>query len=118
MNSLQVAQALILGLVEGLTEFLPVSSTGHLIIAGDLLRYDSEAAKTFEVVIQLGAILGVVWLYRAKVWDVMRYLNRPPERRFALNLIIAFLPAAVLGLLLYRVIKDYLFNPLTVAWAL
>jgi undecaprenyl-diphosphatase len=118
MDSLQIAQALILGLVEGLTEFLPVSSTGHLIIAGDLLHYNSEAAKTFEVVIQLGAILGVVWLYRAKIWDVIRYLNRPPERRFALNLVIAFLPAAILGLLLHRVIKTYLFNPVTVAWAL
>lgn len=111
-------KALILGIVEGLTEFLPVSSTGHLIIVGDLLNFNDEKGKIFEIVIQLGAILGVVWDYRARVGQLITGLNTKHEQRFVLNLFIAFLPAAVMGLLLHKTITTYLFNPVTVAGAL
>jgi undecaprenyl-diphosphatase len=116
--SLLLVTALILGAVEGLTEFLPVSSTGHLIIVGDMLNFNDERAKTFEIFIQLGAILSVVWHYRVKLWSVATTLRDRPAQRFVLNLAIAFLPAAVVGLLLHRYIKTYLFNPTTVALAL
>jgi undecaprenyl-diphosphatase len=118
MDWLLILQAVVLGVVEGLTEFLPVSSTGHLIIVGDLLGFTGEQAKTFEIFIQLGSILGVVWLYRARLADVALHVNRPRQRRFVLNLMIAFVPAAVVGLLLHKQIKAYLFNPVTVAIAL
>ncbi len=118
MDLLILIQAVILGIVEGLTEFLPVSSTGHLIIVGDMLGFTGERAKTFEIFIQLGAILGVVWFYRRKLSDIARGIRHKTERRFALNLFIAFLPAAIVGLLLHKQIKTYLFNPLTVAGAL
>ncbi len=110
--------ALLLGIVEGLTEFLPVSSTGHLIVAGSLLSYTGEQAKTFEIVIQAGAILAVCWEYRAKLIAVLRGLasNRAAQR-FALNLFVAFLPAAVLGLLFAKAIKAHLFAPVPVAIA-
>jgi undecaprenyl-diphosphatase len=111
-------KALILGVVEGLTEFLPVSSTGHLIIVGDLLHFNDETGKVFEIVIQLGAILGVVWDYRLRVGRLLTGLRTRHEQRFALNLFIAFLPAAVAGLLLHKTITTYLFNPITVAGAL
>jgi undecaprenyl-diphosphatase len=118
MDHLLLFKALILGVVEGLTEFLPVSSTGHLIIAGDLLNFNDERGKVFEIAIQLAAILAVVWEYRVKIVEVL--IGLPRERgaqRFALNLIVAFLPAAVLGLLLASAIKEYLFNPIMVATA-
>jgi undecaprenyl-diphosphatase len=118
MELILLIKAVALGIVEGLTEFLPVSSTGHLIIAGDLLNYTGERANTFEIFIQLGAILGVVWHYRAKVFDLMIHALRPPERRFLINLFVAFLPAAFVGLLTHKYIKAYLFNPVTVAGAL
>ena len=111
-------KAMILGVVEGLTEFLPVSSTGHLIIVGDLLNFNDERGKIFEIVIQLGAILGVVWDYRLRVGRLLTGLQTRHEQRFALNLFIAFLPAAVVGLLLHKTITTYLFNPITVAGAL
>jgi len=111
-------QAVILGIVEGLTEFLPVSSTGHLIVVGDAIGFTGERAKTFEIFIQLGSILGVVWHYRTKVWRLASNVHRPNERRFVLNLVIAFFPAALVGLLLHRYIKEHLFTPLTVAAAL
>lgn len=111
-------QAMILGVVEGLTEFLPVSSTGHLIVVSDAIGFTGERAKTFGIFIQLGAIFGVVWHYRIKVWQLAAHLNRPAERRFALNLLIAFVPAAIAGLLLHSFIKAYLFTPVTVAAAL
>lgn len=111
-------KALVLGIVEGLTEFLPVSSTGHLIIAGDLLGFNDDKGKVFEIVIQLGAILGVVWDYRTRVGRLITGLNTKHEQRFLLNLFIAFLPAAIVGLLLHQQIKTHLFNPFTVAIAL
>jgi undecaprenyl-diphosphatase len=114
-----ILNALILGIVEGLTEFLPISSTGHLIIAGQLLGYTNAQSKVFEIVIQLGAILAVCWHYRARIGTAFSGLAADPvQQRFAGNLIVAFLPAAVLGLLLHGIIKQYLFNPLTVAFAL
>jgi len=118
MDLLLLIKALILGLVEGITEFLPVSSTGHLIIAGDMLRFNDEIGKAFEIVIQLGAILAVCWEYRRKLLHVAGGITRDPAaRRFAVNLFIAFLPAAILGLLFIKTIKAHLFQPFTVAIA-
>ncbi|MDR0736920.1 MAG: undecaprenyl-diphosphate phosphatase [Zoogloeaceae bacterium] len=119
MDFLLLFKALILGIVEGLTEFLPVSSTGHLIIAGSLLDYTSAQSKVFEIVIQLGAILAVCWHFRARIALALRGWRRDPsQRRFWLLLGVAFLPAAVLGVLLHSFIKDHLFHPLSVACAL
>jgi len=101
--------ALLLGLVEGITEFLPVSSTGHLIVAGSLLGYDDERAGVFFVAIQTGAMLAVVWEYRARFFRIDPALYR--------NLIVAFIPAAVLGLLFSKTIKTVLFHPVPVALA-
>lgn len=118
MDLLVLLKAFILGVVEGLTEFLPVSSTGHLIVVGDLLNFNNEVGKVFEIVIQLGAILAVCWEYRVRLLGVVTRL--PSERsaqRFVANLFIAFLPAAVLGLAFIKVIKTYLFNPFSVAIA-
>ncbi len=112
-------KALILGIVEGVTEFLPVSSTGHLIIVGSLLGYTNEQSKVFKIVIQLAAILAVCWDYRARIEKVATGLKSDPvQRRFVGHLLVAFLPAAVLGVLFHSTIKAYLFNPLTVAGAL
>ncbi|AJO78498.1 undecaprenyl-diphosphate phosphatase [Pseudomonas chlororaphis] len=112
-------QALILGIVEGLTEFLPISSTGHQIIVADLLDFGGERAMAFNIIIQLGAILAVVWEFRRKIFDVVTGL--PTQRnaqRFTVNLLIAFLPAVVLGVIFADLIHEYLFNPITVAAAL
>ncbi|MCW2271440.1 Undecaprenyl-diphosphatase [compost metagenome] len=112
-------QAVILGIVEGLTEFLPISSTGHQIVVADLINFGGERAMAFNIIIQLGAILAVVWEFRRKIFDVV--LGLPKERqaqRFTANLLIAFLPAVVLGVLFADVIHHYLFNPITVAVAL
>jgi undecaprenyl-diphosphatase len=111
-------KALLLGLVEGLTEFLPVSSTGHLIVVGELLHFNDETGKAFEMIIQLGAILGVVWEYRARVARLILGLKQKHEQRFAFNLFLAFLPAAVVGLLFHKQIQTYLFGTTTVAAAL
>jgi undecaprenyl-diphosphatase len=112
-------KALLLGVIEGLTEFLPISSTGHLILASAWLEFNRPEAKTFEVVIQLGAILSVCWHFRQRLSTVALTLTREASsRRFALRLLLAFLPAAVLGLLLHGFIKQVLFSPLIVAWAL
>jgi undecaprenyl-diphosphatase len=112
-------KALILGIVEGLTEFLPISSTGHLIVIGDLLGYTDESSKVFKIVIQLGAILAVCWDYRVRLTQLVVGLPRDAgEQRFAALLLIGFLPAAVLGVLFHSTIKALLFNPLTVATAL
>jgi undecaprenyl-diphosphatase len=118
MELIKMFQALVQGAVEGLTEFLPVSSTGHLIIVGDAIGFTGEKAATFEIFIQLGAILAVAWFYHAKIWRVVSGIRKPSEQRFVLNLFVAFLPAAVIGLLTHKYIKAYLFNPLTVAGAL
>lgn len=113
-----VLVALILGIVEGLTEFLPVSSTGHLIVVGSLLGYTGERAKVFEIVIQAGAILAVCWEYRARLIGAVAGLgNDPVAQRFVLNLVVAFIPAAVLGLLFANAIKRHLFAPVPVALA-
>ncbi len=114
-----LVQAAILGVVEGATEFIPVSSTGHLILAGDWLDFEGERASVFEVFIQLGAILAVVWLYRARLFRLIAGLGtRPESRRLAWGLFVAFLPAAVVGLLTHDLIKQYLFDPVIVAVAL
>jgi undecaprenyl-diphosphatase len=110
--------ALLLGVVEGLTEFLPVSSTGHLIVAGSLAGYTGEQAKTFEIVIQAGAILAVCWEFRRKLYGVLSgLLTDAAAQRFAVNLAVGFLPAAVLGLAFSKVIKAHLFAPVPVAFA-
>lgn len=112
-------KALILGVVEGVTEFLPISSTGHLIIVGSLLGYTDEHSKVFKIVIQLAAILAVCWLYRERLFRVAAHMWSPGvEQRFALHILIAFLPAMVLGVFFHSTIKTHLFNPLTVAGAL
>jgi undecaprenyl-diphosphatase len=118
MDTILLIKAFILGIVEGLTEFLPVSSTGHLILAGDLLHFTDDKAKVFTIVIQTGAILAICWEYRRKIAAVL--VGLPSQRqaqKFVLNLGIAFLPAAILGFLFGKHIKAVLFKPLPVALA-
>ena len=118
MDWILLGKALVLGVVEGLTEFLPISSTGHLILAGDLLDFNDEKGKIFEIVIQCGAILAVCWEYRAKLASVIADLGgNPGAQRFVFNLAVAFLPVAVLGLLFGKAIKATLFKPVPVAVA-
>ena len=118
MDTLLLLKAAILGVVEGLTEFLPISSTGHLILAGDLLNFNDEKGKVFEIVIQFAAILAVCWEFRAKIMTVVGGLgSEKAAQRFAANVIIAFMPAAVLGVLFASKIKEYLFAPVPVASA-
>lgn len=114
-----LVKALILGIVEGLTEFLPISSTGHLILASDLLGFTGDKAKLFAVAIQTGAMLSVIWLFRAKIGAVLAGLMRGDAAavRFALNIVIAFIPAALLGFLFNKMIKAALFKPVPVALA-
>ena len=111
--------ALVLGVVEGLTEFLPVSSTGHLIIVSDFLGQNDEKGKIFDIVIQLGAILAVCWEFRVRIAKAFGGLaSDSVQQRFAVNLFVAFLPAAIVGLATQSLIKKYLFNPTSVAAAL
>ena len=118
MDTLLLLKALILGIVEGLTEFLPISSTGHLILAGDLLDFNDDRGKLFEIVIQSGAILAVVWEYRTRIAGVITGLGRNRlANRLVLNLAIAFMPLAVLGLRFKKVIEANLFKPVPVALA-
>ncbi len=118
MDWILLGKALILGIVEGLTEFLPVSWTGHLIVVGSLLGYTGEQAKTFEIVIQAGAILAVCWEFRARLAKVLRgIVSDAGAQRFLINLVVAFLPAAVLGLAFNKIIKAHLFAPVPVACA-
>jgi undecaprenyl-diphosphatase len=118
MDIILLVKALILGFVEGLTEFLPISSTGHLILAGDLMGFNNDRGKLFEIVIQSGAILAVCWEYRKKLLQVLTGVPREAEaRRFLLNIGVAFLPLAVLGLTFGKAIKSHLFQPLPVAMA-
>src|SRR5512140_2008840 len=119
MDAHSLLDALFLGVVEGLTEFLPISSTGHLIIVSDALGLTDEKDKVFDIVIQLGAILAVCWEYRARFARAFSGLARDPvQQRFAANLFVAFLPAAIVGLAFQSQIKKFLFNPLSVAIAL
>ena len=118
MDLILLAKALILGVVEGLTEFLPISSTGHLILVGDLLDFNDERGKAFEVIIQFGAILAVCWEFRAKLWTVLGSLGSSAlSRRFVVNLIIASVPAMALAFVFGKHIKAVLFSPIPVASA-
>jgi len=116
VDVLLLAKAAVMGVVEGLTEFLPISSTGHLILAGSLLGFDDAKAKVFDIAIQTGAIFAVILVYWQKIRETLAAL--PTERqaqRFALNVFIGFLPAVVLGLLFGKAIKAHLFTPMVVA---
>ncbi len=117
MDIILLLKAAILGVVEGLTEFLPISSTGHLIVAGSLLNFNDERGKLFLIVIQSAAIAAVMWEYRSKIFNIINGLQdgQTAAQRFAFNVFIAFLPLAVLGMLFGKHIKAALFNPITVA---
>lgn len=116
MDVLLLVKAAVMGLVEGLTEFLPISSTGHLILAGSLLGFDDEKGKVFDIAIQTGAIFAVILVYWQKIRDTVVTLpSSKQSQRFALNVLIAFIPAVVLGLLFGKAIKAHLFTPMVVA---
>ena len=116
MDVVMLLKAAVMGVVEGLTEFLPISSTGHLILAGALLGFDDDKAKVFDIAIQTGAIFAVILVYWQKIQSTVVALpSQRLARRFALNVLIAFLPAVVLGLLLGKAIKAHLFTPTVVA---
>jgi undecaprenyl-diphosphatase len=116
LDTLLLIKAAILGIVEGLTEFLPISSTGHLILAGSLLNFTGEKAKVFDIAIQTGAIIAVIMLYWQRCWGTVAGLaSDPRSRKFAVNVAVAVLPAIVLGLLLGKFIKSHLFTPQVVA---
>lgn len=118
MDIVLLMKAAIMGLVEGLTEFLPISSTGHLILTGSLLGFNDDKAKVFEIAIQTGAILAVILVYWKKIQhSVVSLSSEPSSRRFVLNVLIAFVPAVVIGLLFGKVIKAHLFTPQVVASA-
>lgn len=120
MENFELLKALFLGLIEGLTEFLPISSTGHLILFGHLIDFKSDSGRVFEVVIQLGAILAVCWLYRQKIVDLLHgfFIGDAYARRFAINVLVAFIPAVIIGVLAVDFIKQVLFSPLVVASSL
>ena len=116
MDTLLLIKAAIMGVVEGLTEFLPISSTGHLILAGSLLGFDDAKAKVFDIAIQTGAIFAVILVYWQKIRSTLVALPSSRQaQRFALNVFIGFLPAVVLGLLFGKYIKAHLFTPVVVA---
>ena len=118
LEPLLLLKALALGVVEGLTEFLPISSTGHLILASDLLDFNDAKGKVFEVFIQTGAMLAIIWEYRKRFWDVLSSAFQDQKsQRFIINVAIAFVPAAVLGLAVGALIKEHLFQPVPVALA-
>ena len=118
MDLLLLGKALILGIVEGLTEFLPISSTGHLILVGDLLGFNDERGKAFEVIIQFGAILAVCWEFRSKLWSVASTIKTSSaSQRFVVNVLIASVPAMSLALLFGKYIQQFLFSPVPVAMA-
>jgi undecaprenyl-diphosphatase len=118
VDLLILVKAAIMGVVEGLTEFLPISSTGHLILAASLLNFTGETVKVFEIAIQSGAMLAVIWEYRRKLAHTVGGIGHDPvARRFALNVLIAFIPAAAAGLLFGKLVKEYLFHPVPVAMA-
>ena len=116
MDLMLLAKAAVMGVVEGLTEFLPISSTGHLILAGALLGFDDDKAKVFDIAIQTGAIFAVILVYWEKIFATVKALPYQAEaQRFVLNVFIAFFPAVILGLLFGKFIKENLFNPWVVA---
>jgi undecaprenyl-diphosphatase len=116
---MDVWTAIILGIVEGLTEFLPVSSTGHLILVGHALGFTGASAVTFEIAIQLGSILSVFVYFRRRLWTLVELLpSDPASRRLLMGIGVAFLPAAFVGLASHRWIEAHLFGPVTVAYAL
>src|SRR3982751_2147431 len=116
LDIILLTKAAIMGIVEGLTEFLPISSTGHLILAGSLLGFAGEKVKVFEIAIQSGAILAVIIVYRERLAATLAGLGSDAQaRRFALNVAIAFVPAVILGLLFGKAIKAHLFTPIVVA---
>jgi undecaprenyl-diphosphatase len=118
MDLILALKAIVMGIVEGLTEFLPISSTGHLILAGSLLDFTGPKVKVFEIAIQTGAMLAVCWEYRARIATVLMGLfTERKSQRFALNIVVAFLPAALLGLVFAAKIKEKLFAPVPVAIA-
>ncbi|NML14199.1 undecaprenyl-diphosphate phosphatase [Azohydromonas caseinilytica] len=118
MDWMLLLKAAVMGVVEGLTEFLPISSTGHLILTASLLDFQGETAKVFDIAIQTGAMLAVVWEYRQRLLGTVRGLGHDPvARRFALNVFVGFLPAVVFGLALGKLIKSHLFHPVPVALA-
>ena len=118
MDSVLLAKAAVMGIVEGLTEFLPISSTGHLILAGALLGMDDAKAKVFDIAIQTGAILAVIIVYWQKIRETLVQLpHQEQAQRFALNVLVAFFPAVILGLLFGKAIKAHLFTPVVVASA-
>ncbi len=118
MDPILLIKAALMGVVEGLTEFLPISSTGHLILAGSLLGFTGETAKVFDVAIQTGAMFAVVWQYRVRLLATVRGIGFDPvAQRFARNLFVAFLPAAFFGLLFGKMVKAHLFKPVPVALA-
>jgi undecaprenyl-diphosphatase len=119
MDLALLLKTIVIGIVEGLTEFLPISSTGHIILAEQLLHFEGPAGKVFEIVIQLGAILAVCVLYYAKIFATIGGVIRrdPLSRRFATAVIVAFLPAAVIGVALHKHIKALLDKPIVVAVA-
>lgn len=118
MDWLLLLKAAVMGVVEGLTEFLPISSTGHLILTGSLLNFADAKAKVFEIAIQSGAILAVVIVYWQRLWNAVSGMaTKSSARRFVGNVFVGFLPAAVLGLIVYKTIKAYLFNAPVVAGA-
>ncbi|MBM3620048.1 MAG: undecaprenyl-diphosphate phosphatase [Alphaproteobacteria bacterium] len=119
MDILTLLKAALLGILEGLTEFLPISSTGHIILMEELIGFEGPKGKVFEIVIQLGAILAVCWLYRVKIWHTVVGIRRDPvARRFAANIVIAFVPAVVIGVLFHKQIKEVLLNAWVVSVAL
>ena len=118
MELVLLLKAAIMGIVEGLTEFLPISSTGHLILTGALLGFDDEKSKVFDIAIQSGAILAVIIVYWAKIRaTIVNLPNSKRAQRFAANVFIGFLPAGIIGFTVYKAIKAYLFNPPVVAGA-
>ncbi len=118
MDLITLAKAAILGIVEGLTEFLPISSTGHLIVTSSLLKFHGEQVATFEIAIQTGAMFAVIWEYRRRLMAAVAGIaSEAVAQRFVINVAVAFMPAVVFGLLLGKVIKEHLFHPVPVAAA-
>jgi len=119
-NTLYLLKAAFLGIIEGLTEFIPVSSTGHLILVGDWINFQSSSGKVFEVVIQFGSILAVMWIFRARLWQLIHgtFTGVRSEMMFTRNLLVAFLPAAVIGAIFIKAIKALFYHPAVVATTL